>query len=307
MNYLLGPLKLRYAMLCLVICVSVGLVAYLVGDHLTPTYQASGIIRVALPSENGTSDPDVTAANDLASQYAQLVNSKAVDALAAARLGVPAGHLNGVLSGSTVAAQNLLQVTATGPTPTQAETRAAAGTSAVVEHLTSISEQESQHYLTSVRSSLDDLAAKKGGPRGTTAAIISAKAQAIADAARDAAGNDPSFQIVDQVASASEASPKPKLYALIAFIVALIVVGRVSYVLASSAANTTGSSDADVDASPGNKAPSGNKPPSSETAASGDKAPSSASWPFIRSGDKAPSGNKAPSSETAASGEPDPD
>jgi capsular polysaccharide biosynthesis protein len=231
-------MKLRDGALCLVISVLVAAIAYGVGHSLTATYQASGTIRVSVPSENGTSDPDVTAANDLATQYVQLVNSTPVEELASKRLGVPAVDLSGQISGSAVAAQNLLQVTASGSTPSEAVARAQAAVQAVKAYLTSLSSQTGQQYLNSIRTALaSELGGRGSGAKGAgssalaASSIASARAQVLAQGVRDMAGNTPSFQIIDPTGSATETAPKPKLYALIAFIVALLISGRIAFML----------------------------------------------------------------------------
>ena len=114
MRNLFGPITLKAALLCLVVSIVAGGVAYGIGHSLQSVYQASGTIRIALPSQGGLSDPVVIASNDLATQYAQLVDTPQVRALAAASLAVAPASLDGKLSGSTVSAQNLLKVTATG-------------------------------------------------------------------------------------------------------------------------------------------------------------------------------------------------
>ena len=85
MNNLLGPVRLTTAVLCLAISLIAAAAAYEIGHHLTATYAASGTIRVAISAENGINDQDVIAQNDLATQYAQLVNSPAVERLLALR------------------------------------------------------------------------------------------------------------------------------------------------------------------------------------------------------------------------------
>jgi len=268
LNNLFGPLKFRYGVLCLVASIGVALIAYFVGHTLHTTYDSSGTIRIAVASENGISDPNVTAANDLASQYAQLVDSSAVQQLTAQRLDVPVSQLNGALSGSTVAAQNIVQVTASGSTPGEAVARAQAATKEVRDYVSSLINQEGQQYLSSIRSALATLGSKKGGPPGTTASIVSAKAQAVAQGARDMAGNMPGLQIVDVASSASESSPKPSLYALIAFVVALIVTGRIAFTVSRPASASAESTAPTQPAPPADESPvsdvPGDEPPASD-------------------------------------------
>jgi capsular polysaccharide biosynthesis protein len=235
---LFGPLRVRQALVCVVASLVAGLLAYEIGHSLTATYQSSGTIRIALASEGGTNDPDVLATNDLATQYAQLVTSTTVQALTAQRLRVPVADLNGELRGSTVAAQNLLQVTASAGTPGLAQSRAAAATTVMKSYLASLSTRVGQQYLNALANGLAELRAQRGRPRGTTAAIVQAKAQAIASGVRDAAGSVPQFEIVDAQGDPTETTPKPKLYAILAFVVVLIISGRLAFVMNRSEPNT---------------------------------------------------------------------
>ncbi|HEY6398369.1 MAG TPA: hypothetical protein VIX82_13030, partial [Solirubrobacteraceae bacterium] len=97
----------------LAVALLVGAIAYGVGSALPSVYQSSGVIRVTVLSQQGLSDPTVIAANDLATQIAQLATSQPVLSMAAGRLGVGAGSLTDKISGSTIGAQNLVQVSAT--------------------------------------------------------------------------------------------------------------------------------------------------------------------------------------------------
>ena len=47
----------------------------------------------------------------------------------------------------------------------------------------------------------------------------------------DAAGNQPVFQVVDPSTAATLTSPRPKLYALVALVVALVLTGRVAFIM----------------------------------------------------------------------------
>lgn len=225
--------KFRYLYLGVAVlgAVIVAAIAYEVGKGISTTFTSTGSIRIGLASEGGVSDPDVTAANDLASQYAQLVSSAAVQHKTAQRLGVSSSELNGSLSGSTLAAQNILVITASAGTAAQSRARATAATSVMQTYLETLEATVSQRYLTRIGDGLAKLGATtgRGRPPGTTAALVQAKAQALASGARDAAANTPVFQIVSEDAVATQTQPKPKLYALIALVLGLIVFGRLAF------------------------------------------------------------------------------
>jgi len=234
LNNRIGPITIRAAGLCLIVSVVVAAAAYGIGHALPKIYQSSGRIRVAVPTQGGLQDPAVTAANDLASQYAQLVDTPSVRALTATALGVTPSSLDGTLSGATVAALNIIQVTATGDSSGQATARAAAAVVAVRSFLAGLTHAQNAEYLANVDralKSMNDATALLKSP-ATGAAVGSARVQLIGQAYRDQAGNQPSFQVVDTAGGASETSPQPKLYALVAFIIALIVGGRIAIVAA---------------------------------------------------------------------------
>ena len=69
------------------------------------------------------------------------------------------------------------------------------------------------------------------------AANANSRETALFQALRDAAGNQPSFQIVNSAGAATQTAPKPKLYAIVAFVVVLLLSLRVAFVLRSPAAS----------------------------------------------------------------------
>lgn len=226
----MGPISFRAAGLCVIAALVAAAAAYAVGRALPPVYDASGTIRVAVPSEGGISDPDVTAANDLASQYQQLVGSQAVQAMTARRLDVPVDSLNGAISGSTIGAQNIVQVTATASSSAVAQARAGAAVNAVQRYLTNLTNGQNQQYLSSLQSGVTHATDPPGSSAPSSPAAANERATLLAQAQLDAAGNQPSFQVVDASASSDETSPRPKLYALVALVVALIVSARLAFV-----------------------------------------------------------------------------
>jgi capsular polysaccharide biosynthesis protein len=215
----MGSIGFRAAALCLIVSVVAAAGVYGVSGALPPVYQASGTIRVAVPSQGGITDPNVTAANDLATQYEQLVSSGAVQVMAASALHVPVNSLDGTISGSTVAAQNIVQVTAT------------AGSAGVHRYLTNLTYRQNQHYLGALTQGITRATDPPGSTAPSSPAAANARATLLAQAQLDAAGNQPSFEVIDRSASASETSPRPKLYALVAFVVALIVSARLAFVV----------------------------------------------------------------------------
>jgi capsular polysaccharide biosynthesis protein len=238
----LSKISWKAIVLCAVVSVAAAAVAYAIGNSLHRVYQSSGTIRVGVPTQAGIDDPVVLAENDIATQDAQLVGSDPVKALAAKTLGVSPGSLDGKLSGSTVGAQNLIQVTASGSSREQAQARAGAAVGALEQYLNRMSAQQSAQYLRSLHNGVNGTALGANVPSGTSLSsgdrrqlAISAagqRDQLLAQGVHDATGNRPNFQVVDAGTSASLTSPQPKLYALVALLVALIVTGRVAFMAA---------------------------------------------------------------------------
>jgi capsular polysaccharide biosynthesis protein len=231
---------------CLVVSAVIGGIAYGVGKQLPATYQSSGQIRIALASQGGISDPVVTAANDIATQYAQLASSVPVATLAAKSLGVPVRQIQGKITGGTVGAQNLVQVTASASSAADATNRARAASEALQAYVTRLNAQASVQYTARVQRSLgvidqeittltDRIRTDSATQQSTDTALIESlngqRDQLFGQVVRDAASNQPTLQVVTPASSASQTSPKPKLYALVALVVALIISGRVAYVL----------------------------------------------------------------------------
>jgi len=233
-----SPLSLRDSALCFVVSVLAAIAAYGIGHRLPAVYQASGTIRVATATQSGIADSNVTAENDLASQYAQLVSSGPVVAMTAKALGAPPQALSGTISGSTVGAQNVLEVAATAGTPTGAVQRARAAVSAVALYLTQLTAQFNTAYMISLESRIRNtpiLGSKTPSlsAPAVVAAFANSRATALFQALRDATGNQPAFQIVNDGGSASQTAPKPKLYALVAFLVVLLLSLRVAFIARS--------------------------------------------------------------------------
>lgn len=242
----LASITARAVALCLLASIGLAVIAYGVGKTLPPTYQSSGMIRVAVPSQQGVVDPVVTAANDTASQYAQLASSQPVAAMTAARLHLSSTALRGKINGSTVGAQNLVQVTVSSGSAGGATSGAAAATASLQRYITGLNSAAGAQYIAEVQSSLAGVNRRIGKltvriARDTPSAaaanavvlesLNSERDQLLGQVARDAASNRPTLQLVQASSPASVVSPQPKLYALAAFVVGLIISGRLAFVL----------------------------------------------------------------------------
>jgi hypothetical protein len=240
------PLRWWSLIVAVIAAVVVAGAVYVVSKRLPATYQASGTFRVTVPNQIGINDSVVTAANDLASQYAQLATAQPVQAATAATLGVPPSTLNGKITASTVAAQNVVQVNASGPNASVATARAQAATQALATYIQSINSHESRNYGRLVSRGLGPINAQIGQVQArlknddpnqrqsdliVLGSLIGQHNQAIQSVATNTAGGQPSVQVVSPGGGAAISYPKPSLYALIGFIVALLIALRLAYVL----------------------------------------------------------------------------
>jgi hypothetical protein len=232
------PISFKAFVLSVLGAVVVAVGAYAIANSLTPVYQSSSTVRVVAPTQGAIGDPNVTAVNDLASQYAQLVGSDAVRQRTAKILAVDPSTLDGKLSGSTLAAQNLVEVTASAGSPQLAENRSAAATHAIVTYITQLNRQLNAQYLAAVAHGVvSSLQPQRLGHYGAVSGALggeltNVRAQVVAQAVRDAAAGLPTLQAVDLGPSAGQTAPKPKLYALAALVVVLLLALRVSFVVA---------------------------------------------------------------------------
>ena len=219
---------------------------YVISDSVAARYQSSATVRVSVQATTGISDPAVTAANDLASQFAQLASSTPVTDAAAASLGARSSALEGAVTGGTIAAQNLVRITATGSSTTQAQQRAAAVAHAFVVYIKRIDSAQVAAYRRAVTSKLGPLEreiaatrklALSGDPEAehnaTTllSGLLSQQQTVLSSVAQESAAAQPALQLVSASSTGTKVSPKPSLYAGIAFIVALLLLGRFVYVI----------------------------------------------------------------------------
>jgi hypothetical protein len=228
------------------IAVLVAAVVYLISDVFHARYESSAIVRVSVQTTSGISDPAVTAANDLASQYAQLAPTAPVVDGAAAALGLPSGDLSGAVTAGTVAAQNLVRITATGSSPAQAQARATAVAEAFVTYVTRLDRQQAHAYEQAVTSKLEPLKREIAAARlrlqsanvetqhnasVLLSSLVVQEESVLSSVAGSAAAAQPTLQLVAPGGPATKASPKPELYAAVGFLVTLLLLGRFLYVL----------------------------------------------------------------------------
>lgn len=220
------------------------------GSRLIPaSYEASALISVtSAPVSGGISDA-VVASNDLASQYAQLVDSAPVLTRAKAGLGAEASGLAGAVSAGTVAGQNLVSVRADGSTPTAAQRRANAVADSFVTYITGVNATRAQALISSVKKQLaanasavtaEELQALRAIANGNATRVDvagllgtlgSQKQQLLADVVQNAAAAQPSVDVAVPAEAGTKTQPRPLLYAIVAFFAVALVVAE-GFVLA---------------------------------------------------------------------------
>jgi capsular polysaccharide biosynthesis protein len=222
---------------------------YVASGHLPATFQSSATIRVAIQSTSDVNDGTITASNDLASQYAQIASTGTVIGLARKQLDGADAQLTGNdVVASTVAAQNLVKITVNGHDGGQSQRRADAVGTAFVEGLRELNGRQAEQYSNEVSSRLGPIDRSialtrrelSGGTQDSRrnaaivlASLIVQRQQVQASIAQNVAAMQPTLTQVAGAGPGEKVSPKPKLYAIVAFVIVLLVVGRVLIVAAA--------------------------------------------------------------------------
>jgi hypothetical protein len=217
---------------------------YVVSDHLAATYQSSAIVQVSVQATDGISDPSVTAANDLASQFAQLASTAPVVSAAQAKLGDQGENLSGSVSAGTIAAQNLIRISVTGSSPALAQTRTTAVAAAFVTYVRRLNAKQAASYVGAVTAKLRPLdreiaAARKRLTNANAvvqreatvllSGLLSEQQSVLSSVAQSSASAQPYLQLVAPGGGATKVSPKPVLYAAVGFLAVLLLLGRLLY------------------------------------------------------------------------------
>jgi capsular polysaccharide biosynthesis protein len=225
----------------------VAAVVYVVANSLPATYESNAQFRVTVPNQAGLTEATVMAANDLATQYSQLAGASTVVNAAARTLKIPPAELSGDIAGSTVNAQNLVQVTASADDPGAAQARATAVAGALRKYIDRINARQSTTYSRNVTSGLVPLdeeiarytkrlnSASSETERQSInlllGSLLSQRQQVLASTARDTAAGRPTLQGISSATAASKTSPRPKLYALVALLAAALISARIAFLL----------------------------------------------------------------------------
>jgi capsular polysaccharide biosynthesis protein len=233
-----------------IVLVGAALVAaatYLVSERVPATYASSAEVAVQV---SGTDINDTTlGANNLADQYAQIVNSTQVLSAADRLIGDSGGIPSSSVTGGAVAAQNLVSIRATASSPGLAAKRANAVTTAFIRYITlQVSQQASGYQKTSsvelkplnaqiaqTQAALASAGSASSGsaisPRTLTLeqtldTLIAQRAAALGSIAQTAVAGRPAVTLVSVAGAGSQVAPKPKVYALVGLLLALLILAR---------------------------------------------------------------------------------
>jgi|ERR1700677_673848 len=235
----------------LLAAVITAVVAFGVSHAIPKRFSSGAVVRVTLPATAGISEQSVQAANDLATQYTQIATAGPIVAQAASTLGSAGAGLTADVSAATVASQNLVKITARASSPTTAQDRANAMASAFTGYLNrenannaSRSAAASYAQLRHVQTRLQEievqidqsLAVREGGrPLSTSkraqlsllqseSATLQSLQQSLLVA--QVGGGTPTLSVFAPAGPGSQTQPRPTLYALVAFLVALLVAAQ---------------------------------------------------------------------------------
>lgn len=224
-----------------VVVVLVGAVTYEVANRVPATYKSSSELQVTVNGAAGLGQDSIQASNLLTAQLVQLLPTNAVLASPAATLGMSPSALQSAVSVGSVAQENLLQISATGTSPAQAEQRAAAVTRAFQAYMKSSARVQAASYthilqnaIQNMDTSLAKLENKLTGASGTrSATVIEGQIASIEGQQQtlrsDLAQRQASSAVIQELQSAgagSKTAPRPGLYAVVALVVAAFVAAQ---------------------------------------------------------------------------------
>jgi capsular polysaccharide biosynthesis protein len=247
-----GETLRRWWWLILLIAIAAAGATYGVSKAVSPKFSSSGSVAV-----NVTGGPDpsqtATAANTLASQYAQDVTAQTVIAHAIGALAPSdARGLTSAVSGGTVAGQNVVQVTAVGSSAGQAQRRASAMLDALSAYVARSVAARSSAYSKAVAQQLapidheirtisDEISHAPASElntgrylalQQTLSTLIAQRSASIVNTAQSATGGQPSLSTLTAASTGSQTAPRPTLYTAVAFLVALLVATQAVMYLA---------------------------------------------------------------------------
>lgn len=241
--------------LVLLAAIVVAAATFVVSGLIPKRFSASALIRVTLPSTTAISEQSVQAENDLATQYAQIAASSPIVERAQRHLGASGVGLLGDASASTVGSQNLVQITARASSATAAQARANALASAFTVYINHVNAvdvargnasadgpiRRTQERLQSTQLEVDRSLTTREEGRPLTAserAHLSALEAEVASLqgiqqslilGQDKQGAA-SVRVFSPADAGGQTQPRPTLYAIVAFLVALLLSAQIAAV-----------------------------------------------------------------------------
>ena len=236
--------------------VLVGLVVYLLAGASAAVYSSSATVSITAASTPGGSAQDVAlASNSLAAQDVLLVTSDSVLTVAARHLDISPSTLSGHVSSGTLNSQNLIQITAQGPTPDDALRWVRATTTAFQSYLVVRAQATSttlHNSITAETETLDQqidllqlaISHAQDAPSGSSALadlqsyenqltqLVATRATLTANTALAIASQQPVITVVVSGTTPSKVSPRPTLYATVAALLTLVVACQLSIFVA---------------------------------------------------------------------------
>jgi hypothetical protein len=248
-----SAMLLRSIPVIAIVAAVAGVATYVISKRIPATYNSGVTIAVTVQPTSGVTDA-ATASNSLASQYAELVTTPAVIDAAAHSLGVSPSVLDSRVSAGTVNAQNLVNISVDGSSPTESAIRANAVATAFVSFLYRTNAHQAHRYADTlfdwvhIRASVD--AARRAvaraevllnhataSNRASREAQLSAADTSLATAqaeeqstsisiGQEAAAAQPLLQILGGAGPGTIVAPRPTLYAVIAAVVAALLTAQ---------------------------------------------------------------------------------
>lgn len=218
----------------------VAAITYGISRVVPPTYSSSAEVALLV---SGVDVNDATlGANNLAAQYAQEVNSTQVLQSAGSQLGglIPSSSV----TGGPVAAQNLIAIQATASSASLAQRRASAVANAFIVFIEREQAKEAAQYQQQASAQLRPLnaqiaqtrasLARAGSPTSARAVgleqalttLLTQRAVAQGTIAENSVAGRPTVTLVSSAGLGGQTVPRPKLYALIAFVLGLLIIAR---------------------------------------------------------------------------------
>jgi len=222
--------------------VLVAIITFALSEAVPATYSSQSKVALLV---SGTDINDTTlGADNLASQYAQMVSATPVLLAASKLLRRSDAIPSSAISAGSVGAENLIAIQATADSAALAQARAAAVTGAFINYISTQVDSQASSYQRTSTAQLRPLnaqiaqtqAALDSAPPASTPkslaleetlnALIAQRAAALSSIAQTAVAGRPTATLVSDAGAGSKTAPRPALYALVAFIVGLLVIAR---------------------------------------------------------------------------------